>query len=493
VGFSHAVQSTTYTPYNHRMRYLPIFAVVLCVSSFAHAQNARQLYMNNCIACHQADGSGGGAGTSTLLDEEWATDGSYRAQFNAIKQGMPDFGMPGYKDAMNDAQTWAVVNYIQELRHQHHRKQPGFAPARQGNDTFKTDHLPYRIETLIDSGISIPWSVAFLPDGRMLVADRPGPVRVFKDGKLGPPIRGIPEVKAAGQGGMLDVQPHPNFSENGWVYISYSHALDDSRNADAMTRVVRGRLTDDNRWTDQQTIWQAKEEHYSRARQHFGCRLVFDDDNHLFIAIGDRGNKDKAQDLAWPNGKVHRVHDDGKIPADNPFVGQPNAYESIWSFGHRNPQGMTRDPNTGKLWVTEHGPRGGDELNRVQKSENYGWPVVSFGINYSGSPFATPWPSTENKADTDITMPVHVWLPSIAVCGLEIVRNSNLPAWEGDLLAGGLAGNTVDRLRIKDGQVTEVEKVFYGHGRVRDVVQGPDGNIYVVLNGPDKVVRLVGE
>jgi len=481
------------------MRYLLILTAICLSTPLAHAQSARQLYNNSCVRCHQQDGSGGGAGTSSLLDDQWATDGSYRAQFDAIKQGMPDFGMPGYDETMTDSQMWALVNYIQELRYQHQRQQPAFGPEKQGGRVYKTDHLTYRIEDVVTDGLRIPWSVSFLPDGTMIIADRPGPVRLFKDGQLSEPIKNMPEVKASGQGGMLDIQPHPDYAEpgNGWVYVSYSHARSADRRAPVMTRVVRGRITDDHRWTDQQTIWEARPEEYLPTRHHFGCRLVFDGKGHLYFTIGDRGRKQMAQDLNMPNGKVYRVNDDGSIPDDNPFTGSnkpsPDVYEAIWSFGHRNPQGMAMDPKTGTLWLTEHGPRGGDELNKITRGKNYGWPVVSHGINYSGNPFATPWPTKDNKADPDIAMPTHVWLPSIAACGLDVVRDSNFDQWDGDLLAGGLAGNTIDRLRVRDGRVTEVEKIFYGHGRVRDVVLGPDGNIYVVLNGPDQVVRLVVE
>jgi glucose/arabinose dehydrogenase len=468
------------------MRPIRLTIVLLLAPTLAHAQSAKQIYTSNCVSCHQANGAGGGAGTSSLLDDDWETDGSYRAQFDAVKNGMPDHGMPAYGKTLTDAQVWAVVNYIQELRKQHRQAQPDFGPAKLADGRYQTDHLTYRIEELVTDQIKIPWSVAFLPDGAMLIADRPGDIRLFKAGRLSPPIQGTPVVKAAGQGGMLDVQPHPDYADNRWIYLSYSHPLDDNpRNA--MTRIVRGRITPDNRWVDQQTIWQARPEHYLPTRHHYGCRLVFDGKGHLYFCIGDRGRKPLAQDLSRPSGKVFRIKDDGAIPQDNPFVNTPNAYPAIWSFGHRNPQGLALHPQTNTLWLTEHGPRGGDELNQVIKGKNYGWPVVSFGINYSGSPLATPWPAK----DQDLVMPTYVWLPSIAVCGLDVVQGKPFEKWQGDLLAGGLAGNAIDRIRIKDGRPVEVERIVQGLGRVRDVALGPDGHIYIALNGPDKIIRLV--
>jgi len=202
------------------MRNLTLITIVLGCAATASAQTAKQLYNNNCISCHQADGSGGAAGTSTLLDDEWATDGSYRAQFKAIKEGMPDFGMPEYGSVMSDPEIWAVVNYIQELRNHHKFHNTQYGPRQRGQDGYQTDRVTYRVETLLDHTTRIPWSVAFLPDGRMIVADRPGEVRLWKDGKLSQPIRGTPEVKHVGQGGMLDVEPHPDYAENGWVYMS---------------------------------------------------------------------------------------------------------------------------------------------------------------------------------------------------------------------------------------------------------------------------------
>lgn len=292
----------------------------------------------------------------------------------------------------------------------------------------------------------------------------------------------------------MDVELHPDFAQNGWVYLAFSDPAT-TGNA-AMTKVVRGRIKD-ARWTDQETIFQARPESYLPGPLHFGCRLVFtpkdaQGNTHLFFAIGERGRGDHAQDLTRPNGKIHRVRDDGAIPDDNPFntpdQTSKGVYATIWSYGHRNPQGLVLDA-AGNLWDTEHGPRGGDELNLVAKGANHGWPLVSFGINYNGAPLRTPWP----EPGQNFAMPTFLWTPSIGACGLDIVRGKAFPKWEGDFVAGGLSGTNVDRLRVRDGAVTEREELVHGQGRVRDVATAPDGTVYVVLNMPDRIVRLVPE
>jgi glucose/arabinose dehydrogenase len=248
-------------------------------------------------------------------------------------------------------------------------------------------------------------------------------------------------------------------------------------------------------------IWRALPGHYGRGGVHFGCRFVWGDvvegKQQLFFCIGERGSGELAQDLTRPNGKVYRVFDDGSIPKDNPFVDVEGAYPAIWSYGHRNPQGLVRDLE-GNLWDTEHGPRGGDELNLIGKGNNYGWPIISFGINYNGAPLTVPWADVagDKAKGKTFTMPIDLWLPSVGVCGLDVSTGGVFEGWKGDLFAGGLAGQSIDRFRIKKNDkgeyvVAEREEILKNRGRVRDVRTGPDGSIYVALNGPDKIVRIV--
>ncbi len=492
--------------------------LTLVLPSLAHAQGTEQLWRNNCMNCHGDRGQGGGAGTPTLLTDELfrgpdpiAAD---RLFFDIIKDGKPDHGMARFGDTLTDPQIWGLVNYIRELQARDRRQRVG-SPARENPREVRTQRHTYGVERVIASGLRVPWSVEFLPDGRMLVADRSGELRVHSTGRAGgelsPPVQGVPAVRAEGQGGLMDIALHPDIATNGWIYLSFSDPATPGGRGPSMTKIVRGKLSAaDARgrytWTDARTIFEAKREHYVPGGLHFGCRIVFQKPDkpdakgrhYVYWAIGDRGRSDHAQDLSRPNGKVHRLWDDGQTPDDNPYVGRPDAYPSIWSFGHRNPQGLVFDLE-GNLWDTEHGPRGGDELNLVRKGANYGWPTVSFGIEYSGAPFKTPWPDLadargHNGPLADIVMPADRWLPSIGACGLDVVRagpeGEAFPDWRGDLLAGGLSGLNVDRIRVKDGKVVEHEEILHGLGRVRDVVTAPDGSIYVVLNDPDHVIRL---
>lgn len=472
------------------------------VASAALAQSAESLWTNNCISCHGENAQG--ANAKSLLDDEWLLGPSDRDLFNATKDGIVDSGMPAYGETLKDEQIWALVVHMREIRARDKRARLG-SPKPDDDGIFTTQHTKFKIERVITEGLDVPWSVDFLPAtssdghpaGAMLVTNRNGKLQLWADGKLSEPVSGTPEVRNRGQGGLMDVAPHPEYATNGWIYLSFSDA--DGRNG--FTKVVRGKIAPSrgsHRWTDEETIFEADHDHYTGGDIHFGSRIVFEKAAVagaepgwlMYFCMGERGVGDLAQRLDRPNGKIYRLHDDGRIPADNPFVGQRGVYEAIWSYGHRNPQGLTFGLD-GRLWDTEHGPRGGDELNLVQKARNYGWPLVSFGINYSDAPFKTPWPAE----DQDITMPVFVWLPSIAACGLDTVRpgpdGEAFPAWKGDLVAGGLAGQTVERLRIDGESVAEREELIHGMGRVRDVVTGPDGSIYVVLNQPDHVIRLV--
>jgi glucose/arabinose dehydrogenase len=278
----------------------------------------------------------------------------------------------------------------------------------------------------------------------------------------------------------MDVAVHPEHEKNGWVYLSFSDpGSDDS----AMTAVVRGRITD-GMWVDEETLFRAPAELYRKGRVHFGSRFVFDGEGYLFFTIGERGHQDDAQDITRPNGKVHRIYDDGRIPEDNPFVDRKDAIPSIWSYGHRNPQGLARHPLTGELYDAEHGPRGGDELNLVQQGRNYGWPVITYGMNYDGTPI------TSLTAKEGLEQPVTHWTPSLAVCAIDFYVGDRFPGWRHDLFLSSLAAEELLRLEIEDGEVVHQEVLFKGIGRVRDVVSGPDGYLYVSLE-PGRIARLV--
>ena len=345
--------------------------------------------------------------------------------------------------------------------------------------------LDYRLHADVFVGeLENPWAIDFIDAQTALITEQLGDVHMIENGRLhAEPVAGIPEALYAGQGGMLDVAVDPNYADNGWIYLAYSHAIDDGDNRPAMTRVVRGRIQD-NTWSDQQVLFEAPHDTYRTTRHHYGSRIVFDPEGRLYFSIGDRGAKSQAQDLSRPNGKVHRINRDGTIPPNNPFIDRDDALPSIFSYGHRNPQGLAIHPETGELWGVEHGPRGGDELNRIVAGHNYGWPVITYGINYDGTII------TEDREEEGMEQPVLYWRPSIAVAGLDFYDGDAFPYWRNHLLVGALKDQEVRLLNLAEGRVQHQEVILKNAGRVREAVTGPDGAVYVVLNAPGAILRL---
>jgi glucose/arabinose dehydrogenase len=337
----------------------------------------------------------------------------------------------------------------------------------------------------VATGLKMPWATAFLPNGDLLVTERGGKLRLVKDGKLDPQeISGVPEVWYKGQGGLLDVVLHPDYAKNGWIYISYSSPKAEGEEGDdggANTALIRAKLKD-HALVDVQKVFKAIPN--VKGNVHFGGRIIFDKKGYVFLSLGERGQKENAQNLSKDQGKVVRLHEDGKIPTDNPFVKTAGARPEIWSYGHRNPQGLVIHPTTGVIWEHEHGPQGGDELNIVEKGKNYGWPLITYGIDYDNSIIS------KDTAKTGLEQPVTFWKPSIAPCGMTVVTSPNFKEWNGDLIVGSLKFMQLQRLVLKGNKVTKREVMFEGIGRVRDVRQGPDGNIYVVLESSGQIVRI---
>ncbi len=336
--------------------------------------------------------------------------------------------------------------------------------------------------TTIATGLEHPWSIAFLPDGRMLVTERPGRLRyVTMKGEVSEPISGVPVVFAGGQGGLLDVALDPDFSANSTIYLSYAEPGDGDLNG---TAVARAKL-DGGKLTDLKVIFRQTPK--IASKNHFGSRLVFARDGNLFVTLGERfSQRDSAQDLGTHLGKIVRITRDGKVPADNPFVGRAGALPEIWSFGHRNEQGATLDPVTGRLWIVEHGPQGGDEINLPEAGRNYGWPVITYGAEY-GSGLAIG----EGTAKAGMEQPLYYWVPSIATSGMAFYTSDTYPAWKGSLFVGALKAQLVARLSFgADGKVIAEERIPVGQ-RVRDVRQGPDGALYLVTDEDvGQVLRL---
>lgn len=338
----------------------------------------------------------------------------------------------------------------------------------------------FNVVTVVE-GLEHPWSVAFLPDNRILITERPGHLRLVEKGRLHPQvISGLPKITAEGQGGLLDVVLHPDYRNNGWIYFSYSA---EDKNGFG-TEVARARL-DGLKLTNLESIFRVAKK--SDGGRHFGSRLVFDTKGYLYISAGERGDRPRAQDINDHAGSVIRLHDDGRIPKDNPFVGKPNAKPEIYSYGHRNPQGMVLHPKTGELWSHEHGPQGGDEINIIQSGKNYGWPVITYGVNYV-------WGTKigEGTHKPGMEQPLHYWDPSIAPSGMAFYEGDKFPQWRGNLFVGALKFQLLVRLQLDGNKIVKEERLLTGeYGRIRDVRSGPDGYLYLLTDEDDgRLLRI---
>ena len=347
--------------------------------------------------------------------------------------------------------------------------------AQDRSSVITSEKHTFRLATLV-TGLDNPWSVAFLPDGRMLVTERAGRLRlVGSDFRLDPkPIEGLPESVERGQGGLFDVVLHPQYAQNGWIYWAYNAPGPDGWG----TALARGKLQG-QRMTSVQVLFSMLPK--TRSSQHFGGRIVFDKAGMLYLTLGDRGDKDRAQKLDDHAGSVIRLQDDGRVPADNPFINRAGALPEKWTLGNRNMQGATLHPQTGELWTHEHGPQGGDEVNVMRPGLNYGWPVITYGVNYGlGTRIG------EGQAKPGMVQPLYKWVPSIAPSGMAFVNGSQFPQWQGDLLVGALRGQLLVRLVLDGEKVLREERLLQGRaGRIRDVRMGPDGLVYLLSDGSE--------
>lgn len=363
------------------------------------------------------------------------------------------------------------------------------APAATPEVSTNTAPIIVRNNVLIRN-LDHPWGMAWLPDGSLLITERAGRLRLFRNGQLEPtPIAGVPPVLASGQGGLLDIVLHPQFAQNRFVYLTYAHGTREANR----TRVARA-VFDGNQLTDVRVIFEVSQA--KSGGQHFGSRIVWLPDSTMLVAIGDGGNppvelegdliRKQAQNLRSNLGKIIRLNDDGSVPSDNPFVNRSDADPKVWSYGHRNIQGLAFDPATNQVWATEHGARAGDELNRVEAGKNYGWPIVTFSREYSGGEI------TQERSRPNMVDPKLVWRDTIAPSGLTFYTGDRIPAWRGNLFAGGLVSGNVRRLTINPaGEVINEQVIDIGQ-RVRDVRQGPDGFLYVLTDGSGngQLIRL---
>jgi aldose sugar dehydrogenase len=433
-----------------------------------------KIYTQYCASCH-------GEKVEAFVDRKWKHGNTKAELIASISNGYSDMGMPTWKETLSKKDIEKLADLIVE--NLAGVEQYKFANKPSSN-VFSSEGMTVSLDT-IATGFDSPWGFAQLPNRDYLISDRSGTLYHVDQKRNKTAIKGTPEVMAKGQGGLLDIALHPQFEQNGWVYLSYSKFKKEGGLTLTSTGIVRGKIKN-NQWVESQDIFESLP--YTKTFHHYGSRIAFDKKGFLFFSVGERGmEKDFPQFTDNDNGKIHRLHDDGTVPKDNPFVGKDPAkfHPSIFSYGQRNPQGLTLNPSTGAIWETEHGPRGGDEINIIQSGRNYGWPVISYGINYDGKPI------TNISKKEGMEQPISYFIPSIAPSGLTFVNSDKYPAWKGNLMIGSLRFNYLNRCVIKDNKVVSQEKVLVNLGRMRNVKLGADGYLYVGTENPGMVFRLM--
>lgn len=461
----------------------------------AEEPDGKRLYEQNCAACHGREFQGSGLGPA-LSPDRYIYGGQEWDVYRIAKNGLASKGMPAFGSTLDEAQLNAIAKYVPTRQS---AEEPQTDTTQATPEPPKFDAAPGKVSTLdyevnlevVTDKLDTPWAVAFPDANTVLVTERVGRLRVIKNGKLDEkPIAGTPEVFVHthqwNQGGLLDIALDPDYAKNRWIYLSYAHPVPDKFKTDvilAMTRVVRGKIKN-HKWTQQEVVYEAAAEHYNDHFWHYGGRLVFDAKGYLYFSVGDRGVHEQAREPGKPFGKFHRLHADGRVPADNPFRGKPEFLSSVFSLGHRNPQGLALHPGTQQLWSTEHGPRGGDELNILKPTGDYGWPNVTYGINYEGTPM-TPHTRLEG-----VEQPVIYWRPSIGVSGMTFYQGGEFPLWQNKILVTALARRELRLLTLDGERVQHEETLIKFAGRPYEPAVAPDGSIYVVTDAPGMLLRL---
>jgi glucose/arabinose dehydrogenase len=432
---------------------------------------APEVYTQWCSSCHGPDGR-------DFIGREWKLGSTAEDVRRVIAEGHALLGMPAYASTLTASEIQGVADYVLAQA----STERGFEP--EAPQRIEASDLSLRVNVVVD-GLETPWGMDFVNDTTLLITEREGRLWALVSGEM-IAIDGLPnDIHVKGQGGLLDVM-HWRDSSSGeeWIYLTYSK--DRPGNPDeSATALVRAP------WTNGTTRIDAWEElfvatPYEKTHHHYGSRVEIGGDGKLYLTCGERGRRDvHPQTLTTSPGKIHRFNPDGSIPADNPFVGQPDAVPSIWSWGHRNPQGMFSHPETGVIWTHEHGPKGGDEINIPEPSKNYGWPRITFGRNYIGTII------TKDTAMVGMEQPLYYWLPSIGACGMDVVYGDQWPeSWQNNLLVGSLSFEYLERLQLRDGRVVERERLLDGVGRVRDIARNQHGEIFVAVEGAGTVVHL---
>ena len=432
--------------------------------------HAAKNFSNFCASCHRDD-------LTWFAKRKWKYGKGIGDIATSIKTGYPEMGMLSFKKTFTEQQINDIAQYVHSSLDLV-KEESGI--ELMDKKRIQTEKLFLRLDTVI-TGLDVPWGMVFLPDGDMLVNEREGKMLRFRKGQKVAEIQGLPEIQNVGQGGLLDIRLHPDYKSNGWLYFAYTSSSV-SKSEGWNTTIMRARLKD-NTLIDKQQLFKALPD--SKTGHHVGCRITFDGKGHIFFSVGERGKSENAQNLSNDCGKIHRLNEDGSIPQDNPFVNQEGASKSIWSYGQRNPQGLVYNTETGILWESEHGPKGGDELNIIEPGKNYGWPVISYGINYDGTIL------TKDTAKVGMEQPITYWVPSIAPCGMTFVKGDKYKGWKGNILVGSLRFKYLVRCELEGKAVVRKEILLPNIGRLRNVIQGPDGYIYIAVESPGMIFRLV--
>jgi glucose/arabinose dehydrogenase len=469
-------------------------------------------FNDQCAACHGENLRGAPLGTA-LVGVELRHGDTVREIARSIASGFPDQNKPAWSATLNESQIWNLALYVAEQRQGTTiLDKRADIPLSIPPGTVHSERHDFRIETVATGIDPMPFSIAPLPDGRILLSERMRGLSIItRDGSKSALVRGTPPVYAdsgeflgqvQGVGWMLDVAIHPQYRDNGWIYLHHTDRCSDcnglSRRAQrpvSMNRLVRGRIRD-GEWLDQEIIWQADIATYTDTSDlAAGGRISFDNQGHVYISVGMKGALDfiGVQDLGLPYGKIHRVHDDGRIPSDNPFIGRTGALQSIWTYGHRSVQGLEFNPQTGELWSTEMGPRGGDELNRLLPGRNYGWPLFTSGVNYDGRPINVAKALGITLEPREAEFPVVDMTPSPAISSFIFYQGTEFPGWKNNIIVGTLRATDLLRMELVDNRVVHTETLLKDLARFRDIESGPAGELYVLLeNATDsRIIRLL--
>ncbi|ADB39400.1 PQQ-dependent sugar dehydrogenase [Spirosoma linguale] len=460
-----------------------IFVLAVSISFQSMAQNGQIVYKNYCAGCHgaQLQGSAGPA----LIKKEWKHGGDRNSLLKTIRNGVPSTEMIKFEGVLSAKEIEAVTDFILNAQTSPELVKKTDLPLRVDTKLYKL-----RIEKLVTEGLTNPWGIEFIDANHALVTGKNGELFSLVNGKLdNQKITGLPKTYGTDLvGGMMDLALDPEYKTNGWIYIGFSYNPQNSpdKKTPGMTKIVRGKVRE-HQWVDEQTLFQVPDSLLVTGGTRWGCRFLFDKQGHLFFTIGDMNRAGDSQILSRPSGKIYRINPDGSIPKDNPLYGKANYLQAIYSWGNRNAQGLAQHPQTGVIYASEHGPQGGDELNILKKGANYGWPVITYGIDYNGSIITT---ETQREG---MEQPITYWTPSIAVSAIEFVTGNRFPRWQNNLLVTALKFEEIRRLVVRDDKVTEQEVLLKGYGRVRDLKIGPDGALYVLTNSPDALLRITPE